>query len=53
MFMKFAHRGLYTSIPYLISFTEMFNPGQFMAAKFGHAELTLHATGMPRAQTDM
>ena len=51
--MKFAHKGLYTCIPNLINFTEMFYPGQFVAAKFGHARLTLHATGMPRAQADM
>ena len=51
--MKFAHKGLYTCIPYLINFEEKFYPVQFVAAKFGHARLTLHATGMPRAQADM
>ena len=54
MFMKLAHRGLYTCIPYLLSFPEKkYYRNQFVTAKFRHARLSLHTTGMPRAQADM
>ena len=53
MLMNFAHRGLYTCIPYLIDVSGMYNNGKYMAAKYGHAGLMVHATGMPRAQADM
>ena len=46
--MEFAHRGLFTSLPYLIGF-----PDKSASAQSGHSQLMLHGNNMPCAQADV
>ena len=46
--MEFAHRGLFTSLPYMITF-----PDKPAAARHGHTRMMLHGNNTPRAQADV
>ena len=46
--MEFAHRGLFTSLPYLIEF-----PDKPASARHSHTRMMLHGNNTPRAQSDV
>ena len=46
--MEFAHRGLFTSLPYLIEF-----PHKLASARHDHSHLMPHRNNMPHIQADV